>query len=47
MLKLLFHCGTTELSTSAARSTFKDQVFNAPTLAEADKVAALDGLNRL
>ena len=43
----LVHIGQAVLSTHGSIKYFRDIVFNYPTLAEAYKVAALDGLNKL
>ncbi|HEU0179879.1 MAG TPA: Si-specific NAD(P)(+) transhydrogenase [Blastocatellia bacterium] len=43
----LIHIGQTVLNTGATIEYFRDTVFNYPTLAEAYKVAALNGLNKL
>ena len=43
----LIHIGQSVLSFGGTIEYFRDTVFNYPTLAEAYKVAALDGLNRL
>jgi NAD(P) transhydrogenase len=43
----LIHIGQAVLSTGGSIEYFRDTVFNYPTLAEAYKVAALDGLNKL
>lgn len=43
----IIHIGQTILSTGGTIEYFRDTVFNYPTLAEAYKVAALDGLNKL
>lgn len=43
----LIHIGQTVLSFDGTIEYFRDTVFNYPTLAEAYKVAALDGLNRV
>jgi NAD(P) transhydrogenase len=43
----IIHIGQVVLSMGATIEYFRDTVFNYPTLAEAYKVAALDGLNKL
>jgi NAD(P) transhydrogenase len=43
----IVHIGQVVLSMGGSIEYFRDSVFNYPTLAEAYKVAALDGLNRL
>lgn len=43
----IVHIGQAVLSLGATMEYFRDTVFNYPTLAEAYKVAALDGLNKL
>jgi len=43
----IVHIGQAVLSMGGAITYFRDTVFNYPTLAEAYKVAALDGLNKL
>ena len=43
----IVHIGQVVLSMGGTIEYFRDSVFNYPTLAEAYKVAALDGLNRL
>jgi NAD(P) transhydrogenase len=43
----LIHIGQAVLNTGATVEYFRDTVFNYPTLAEAYKVAALNGLNKL
>jgi len=43
----IVHIGQAFLSMGGAITYFRDTVFNYPTLAEAYKVAALDGLNKL
>jgi NAD(P) transhydrogenase len=43
----LVHIGQAVLSMHGSIKYFRDTVFNYPTLAEAYKVAALDGLNKL
>ena len=43
----IIHIGQAILSLGATIEYFRDTVFNYPTLAEAYKVAALDGLNKL
>jgi NAD(P) transhydrogenase len=43
----IIHIGQAVLSFGATIEYFRDTVFNYPTLAEAYKVAALDGLNKL
>ena len=43
----IIHIGQAVLSLGATIEYFRDTVFNYPTLAEAYKVAALDGLNKL
>ncbi|MBN2807785.1 MAG: Si-specific NAD(P)(+) transhydrogenase [Prolixibacteraceae bacterium] len=43
----LIHIGQTVMAFGGTVEYFRDTVFNYPTLAEAYKVAALDGLNRL
>ncbi len=43
----IVHIGQAVLSMGGTVEYFRDSVFNYPTLAEAYKVAALDGLNRL
>ena len=43
----IIHIGQAVLSHGGSIEYFRDAVFNYPTLAEAYKVAALDGLNRL
>jgi len=42
----LVSIGQVLMSTGGTLETIRDTVFNYPTLAEAYKVAALDGLNR-
>jgi NAD(P) transhydrogenase len=42
----IVHIGQTAMSLDAPIQYFRDTVFNYPTLAEAYKVAALDGLNK-
>jgi len=41
------HIGQATMSLGGTLEYFRDTVFNYPTLAEAYKVAALDGLNKL
>jgi NAD(P) transhydrogenase len=41
------HIGQAVLAHGGSIEYFRDTVFNYPTLAEAYKVAALDGLNKL
>jgi NAD(P) transhydrogenase len=41
------HIGQVVLAMGGTIEYFRDAVFNYPTLAEAFKVAALDGLNKL
>jgi NAD(P) transhydrogenase len=43
----IIHIGQAVLSFGGSIEYFRDTVFNYPTLAEAYKVAALDGLNKL
>lgn len=43
----LIHIGQTAMALGGSMEFLRDAVFNYPTLAEAYKVAALDGLNRL
>jgi len=43
----LLHIGQAVLGLGGGLDYFLDTVFNYPTLAEAYKVAALDGLNKL
>src|SRR5271165_393519 len=43
----IVHIGQTVIALDATIEYFRDAVFNYPTLAEAYKVAALDGLNKL
>ncbi len=43
----IVHIGQVALTLGASIEYFRDAVFNYPTLAEAYKVAALDGLNKL
>jgi len=43
----IIHIGQVVLTMGASIEYFRDTVFNYPTLAEAYKVAALDGLNKL
>jgi NAD(P) transhydrogenase len=43
----IIHIGQAVLSLGATIEYFRDTTFNYPTLAEAYKVAGLDGLNRL
>jgi NAD(P) transhydrogenase len=43
----IVHIGQAVLTMGATIEYFRDTVFNYPTLAEAYKVAALDGLNKL
>ena len=43
----LIHIGQTAMTLGGSMEFLRDTVFNYPTLAEAYKVAALDGLNRL
>eukprot|EP00164_Ancoracysta_twista_P002636 GFYU01003508.1.p1 GENE.GFYU01003508.1~~GFYU01003508.1.p1 ORF type:complete len:536 (-),score=117.71 GFYU01003508.1:768-2375(-) len=43
----IIHIGVMAMATDATVEVFRDTVFNFPTLAEAYKVAALDGLNRV
>jgi NAD(P) transhydrogenase len=43
----IIHIGQAALALGASIEYFRDAVFNYPTLAEAYKVAALDGLNKL
>ena len=43
----IVHIGQVVLTLGASIEYFRDAVFNYPTLAEAYKVAALDGLNKL
>jgi NAD(P) transhydrogenase len=43
----LIHIGQSVISFGGTIEYFRDTVFNYPTLAEAYKVAALDGLNKL
>jgi len=43
----LVHIGQMALTFNATLEVFRDSVFNYPTLAEAYKVAAFDGLNKL
>jgi len=43
----IIHIGQAVLTLGGGVDYFRDAVFNYPTLAEAYKVAALDGLNKL
>jgi NAD(P) transhydrogenase len=43
----IVHIGQVVLTLRAGIEYFRDAVFNYPSLAEAHKVAALDGLNKL
>ena len=43
----IVHIGQVVLAMGGTIEYFRDAVFNYPTLAEAFKVAALDGLNKL
>jgi NAD(P) transhydrogenase len=43
----IIHIGQAVLAYGGSIEYFRDTVFNYPTLAEAYKVAALDGLNKL
>ena len=43
----IIHIGQAVLTMGATVEYFRDTVFNYPTLAEAYKVAALDGLNKI
>jgi NAD(P) transhydrogenase len=43
----IVHIGQAVLFYGGSVDDFRDMVFNYPTLAEAYKVAALDGLNKL
>jgi NAD(P) transhydrogenase len=43
----IVHIGQVVLTVGGTIEYFRDTVFNYPTLAEAYKVAALDGLNKL
>jgi len=43
----IVHIGQVVLTLGASIGYFRDAVFNYPTLAEAYKVATLDGLNKL
>jgi NAD(P) transhydrogenase len=43
----IIHIGQAVLAHGGSVEYFRDTVFNYPTLAEAYKVAALDGLNKL
>ena len=43
----IIHIGQAVLTMGATIEYFRDTVFNYPTLAEAYKVAALDGLNKI
>ena len=43
----IVHIGQVVLNIGGTLEYFPDTVFNYPTLAEAYKVAALDGLNKL
>ena len=43
----LIHIGQAVIALDATLEYFRDTVFNYPTLAEAYKVAALDGFNRV
>jgi NAD(P) transhydrogenase len=43
----IVHIGQAAMSLGGTLEYFRDTVFNYPTLAEAYKVAALDGLNKL
>jgi NAD(P) transhydrogenase len=43
----IIHIGQTLLALDGAIEFFRDSVFNYPTFAEACKVAALNGLNKL
>ena len=43
----IVHIGQAVLTMGGTLEYFRDTVFNYPTLAEAYKVAALDGLNKL
>ena len=47
MLREIVHIGQAVLTMGGTMEYFRDTVFNYPTLAEAYKVAALDGLNKL
>ena len=43
----IIHIGQAVIFYSGSVKFFRDMVFNYPTLAEAHKVAALDGLNKI
>jgi NAD(P) transhydrogenase len=43
----IVHIGEVVLALGAGNEYFRDAVFNYPTLGDAYKVAALDGLNKL
>jgi NAD(P) transhydrogenase len=43
----IIHIGQAVIAFGGTIEYFRDSVFNYPTLAEAYKVAALDGFNRL
>jgi NAD(P) transhydrogenase len=43
----IVHIGQAVLALGGTMEYFRDAIFNYPTLAEAYKVAALDGLNKL
>jgi len=43
----IIHIGQAVMSYGGSIEYFRDTIFNYPTLAEAYKVAALDGLNKL
>ncbi len=43
----IIHIGQAVLAMGGTIEYFRDTIFNYPTLAEAYKVAALDGLNKL
>jgi NAD(P) transhydrogenase len=43
----IIHIGQAAMALNAPLQYFRDTVFNYPTLAEAYKVAALDGLNKI
>ena len=43
----LVHIGQQVMASGGTMATLRDTVFNYPTLAEAYKVAALDGLNKV
>jgi len=43
----IIHIGQAVMALNGSIEYFRDTIFNYPTLAEAYKVAALDGLNKL